>query len=451
MTIDEAPMDARLVSSIRLGLTGAGVLLASVVLAPGIEAQTARPPESSSERDRDTPKKKQDDDLGFRWKGYPSLQLGKGTHIDLRARFQFDARWSHSPAGDTEPGESDVARRRISVEGEIRNVVAFEIDAELDGERTWRDAYANYQQFGAVQVQGGHFKLPFSMDENTSATNLDFVYRSLAARALAPGRDRGVMLHGRVLDRVLRYELGIFDQDGRNARTRNPERVSGSRTFETRVVAQPFRNSKSITSDLQAGAAFTSSDVGVGVRSLRGLTTFEDTFFDPDLWVQGRRQRNGVEVRWRPGPFSLKSEYVRVTTERRGQSVEDTDLSPLVATGWYVSGTWAITGEKKSAGLNKPRRPFLRGGLGAFETAIRVERLTFASRGTDGIASFSPRADVIETASNRVTTIGGNWYLNPWVKIQLNAVREAVTSPRRGTPESSRARWFYVTRFQFTM
>ena len=63
-----------------------------------------------------------------------------------------------------------------------------------------------------------------------------------------------------------------------------------------------------------------------------------------------------------------------MTTERRGQSVEDTDLSPLLATGWYVSGTWAITGEKKAAGLNKPRRPFLRGGLGAFETAVRFER-----------------------------------------------------------------------------
>ena len=65
---------------------------------------------------------------------------------------------------------------------------------------------------------------------------------------------------------------------------------------------------------------------------------------------------------------------MRVTTERRGQSVEDTDLSPLLATGWYVSGTWAITGENKADGLNKPRRPFLRGGLGAFEVARRASK-----------------------------------------------------------------------------
>ena len=427
------------------------VLLAGLMLPPCVVAQTEHKAAASRERrEQDKEKKKKDDDAGFHWKGYPSFQFGKGTHVDVRARIQFDVR-HFDRSGQTDSSQSDFARRRIAAEGEIRNVVAFEVDAELEGENRWRDVYANYRQFGQVQVQGGQFKLPFSLDENTSPTNLDFVYRSLAARALAPGRDRGVMVHGRVLDRIVRYELGIFDQDGRNARTRNPERVSGGRTLAGRVVAQPFRNSKSIAADLQAGLAFTSSEVEPGLHSLRGLTTFEEELFDPDLWVQGGRQRTGFELRWRPGPFSFKSEYIRVTTERRGQSVEDTDLSPLFATGWYVSGTWAITGEKKADGLNRPRRPFLRGGFGAFEAAVRYERLTFGSLGTDGIASFSARADVLETATDYATTIGGNWHLNQWVKIQLNAVREAVTTPRRGEPSSSRSRWYYVTRFQFTM
>ena len=436
-------------------LTFAWVLLAGLVLPPCASPQTQSRPEASREQreqeEKEKGKKKADDEVGFRWKGYPSLQLGKGTHVDFRARVQFDIRRFDLSGDEADASESDFARRRVAVEGEIRNLIVFEVDAELEGENRWRDVYANYQQFTSVQLQGGQFKLPFSLDENTSPTNLDFVYRSLAARVLAPGRDRGVMVHGRLLDRIVRYELGFFDQDGRNARTRNPERVSGGSTLAGRVVAQPFRSSKSIASDLQAGVAFTSSDVELGLRSLRGLTTFEETLFDPDLWVQGRRQRAGVELRWRPGPFSLKSEWIRVTTERRGQSVEDTDLSPLVATGWYVSGTWAVTGEKKSTGLNKPKRPFMRGGFGAFEAALRIERLTFGSLATDGIPSFSARSDVLETASDEAITIGGNWYLNQWMKIQLNAVRESVTSPRRGEALASRARWYYVTRFQFTM
>jgi phosphate-selective porin OprO/OprP len=433
-------------------------VVAGLTFPPCAAAQSQRDPEKSrDERAQEEKNKKQDDAIGFRWKGYPSLQLGKGTHLDFRARVQFDVRQfdsapslAEATAGN-DSSESDFARRRIAVEGEIRNVVGFQVETELEGDNRWRDVYANYQQFNAVQLQGGQFKLPFSMDENTGPTNLDFVYRSLAARVLAPGRDRGVMVHGRLLDRIVRYEAGLFDHDGRNARTRNPDRVAGGRTLAGRLVAQPFRSSKSIASDLQAGVAFTSSEVELGTRSLRGLTTFEEPLFDPDLWVEGGRKRAGFELRWRPGPFSLKSEYIRVTTERRGQSVEDTDLSPLVATGWYVSGTWAITGEDKADGLNKPRRRFMRGGLGAFEAAVRLERLTFGSAATEGAPSFSTRADVVEMASDRVLTLGGNWYLNQWVKVQLNAVREEVTRPRRGQPASTQAVWSYVTRFQFTM
>ena len=452
---------------------GACVLLAALILPSETAAQStpassetrtsaerdpasSAPGEQASRQKEDKQKKeeaekKPDDKVGFRWKGYPSLHLGKGTHIDLRARVQLDARGADSPGNDSDEPETDFARRRIAVEGEIRGLVAFELDRELEGENAWRDVYANYKQFDFVQVQGGKFKLPFSLDENTSPTNLDFVYRSLAARLLAPGRDRGVMVHGRVLDRMVRYELGVFDHDGRNARSRNPERVYGEQALAGRVLVQPFRSSKSILTDLQVGAAFTSSDLPEGTRSLRGTTTFEETFFDPDLWVLGRRERTGFEFRWRPGPFSFKSEYMRVTTDRRGQSVENSDLSALLATGWYVSGTWAITGESKADGLNKPRRPFMRGGFGAVEVAARIEDVKFTSAANDGVPSLSLRADLVAASSDRVTTIGANWYLNQWIKIQLNAIREALANPERRSLAAREPSWSFVTRFQFTM
>ena len=460
-------------SAIRGVVTAIVMCVACLAAAPSAAAQpapdaaaavreqstSATPGTASDQSERERKKKdkkdeeeqKPEDKVGFRWKGYPSLHLGKGTHLDLRARVQFDARDTDSPRDADDEPESDFARRRIALEGEVGGVVGFEIDRELEGENPWRDVYANYQQFDVVQVQGGKFKLPFSLDENTSPTNLDFVYRSLAAQVLAPGRDRGVMAHGRVLERIVRYELGVFDHDGRNARSRNEARVYGDRTLAGRVVVQPWRSSKSLLGDLQAGVAFTSSELPLGTRSLRGLTTFEDTFFDPDMWVQGERKRTGFELRWRPGPFSVKSEYMRVTTERRGQSVEDTDLSPLLATGWYVSGTWAVTGENKADGLSKPRRPFLRGGLGAFEVAVRVEELSFSSVSSDGVASLSGRADVVDASTDFVSTLGVNWYLNQWIKIQLNGIRETLTNPERRSLSPSNASWSFVTRFQFTM
>ena len=74
---------------------------------------------------------------------------------------------------------------------------------------------------------------------------------------------------------------------------------------------------------------------------------------------------------------------MRVSTERLGESLEDTDLEPLVASGWYVSGTWALTGEKKADDLTEPRRPLFRGGWGAIEAAARVEGLRFGSLDTE--------------------------------------------------------------------
>jgi phosphate-selective porin OprO/OprP len=169
------------------------------------------------------------------------------------------------------------------------------------------------------------------------------------------------------------------------------------------------------------------------------------------VWVQGQRRRVGLEARWRPGPFSVKSEYIRVTTERLGQSVEDMDLSPVLATGWYVSGTWAITGEAKADGLDHPRHPILRGCYGAIELAMRVDGLAFGSTASNDLPSASPRADVIQGNSDRVSTFGVNWYPYRGIKVQLNVVRESIADPIQGPLPSQPVFWSRVVRFQFQL
>ena len=388
----------------------------------------------------------------FRWDDHPSLHLGKGTRIDLRARFQGDVRESDAALDAAEDRSGvDIARRRIGVAGEIRNAVDFQIEAELGNDEPWRDVYANYRQHTAVQVQGGHFKLPFSLDENTSPTNLDFVYRSRAASQLAPGRDLGVMVHGKVLDRALAYEVGMFNHDGRNARTADSDRVYGGRTLAARVTFQPFRADRDWKTDLQIGAAFTASPLDEGFPDLRGRTALDMRFYRPDIWVEGNRRRVGAELRWRPGPFSVKSEYIRVTDERRGQSVYDTDLPPAVADGWYVSGTWALTGEAKAKGLDVPRRPFLEGGPGVIEVAARVERLGFGSAATDESGSEGPRAEVIAGNTDRVETVGVNWYANRWIKIQFNLLHDTLRDPSQGPLPDRTGYWSRVLRFQLSL
>ena len=388
----------------------------------------------------------------FGWSDHPTLDFGKVIHLDFRVRVQTHIRRSEAPLGTADESALDFARRRIGIRGGIANVADFQVERELqDDSDPWRDVFINLRPVEALQVQGGKFKLPFSLDENTSATNLDFVRRSLAANQLAPGRDVGVMMHGRVVRRRLRYELGIFNHDGRNARTSSESRVFGDRTVAGRLTVEPFRRSKSIARALQGGIAFTETDVPPGFASLRGRTTMDAAFFVPNFWVRGARRRIGVETRWQPGPFSMKSEYIHVGTERRGQSVEDSDLTPFQTTGWYLSGTWAATGERKADGLDAPRRPFLQGGAGALELAVRMEKLTFGRAATDALPSTSPRADVFSGNSDRAITVGVNWYLNRFIKAQANLIRETLTDPAAGPMPANPSFWSRVLRVQFSL
>ncbi len=366
----------------------------------------------------------------------PSLKVGDWLRVDFRARFQGDIRTSEARIRGDEDGGMDIARRRVGVEGRVSNIFNYQVEYEL-GEHEWRDVYLDYRQFKAVQVRGGAFKLPFGLDENTSPTNLDFVYRARISDRLAPGRDRGVSVHGRVVKGLISYEGGVFGGDGDNARPGTSARVFGKRTMAARVLAHPFRGSKSSLSSLQFGGAVTGSDVPLGFPAIRARTVFGGSFYDSNVWVYGRRQRTGLEVRWRPRRVSLQAEYIRLSDERRGQSVEDGDLSPLIAQGWYASGTYAFTRKRNRFGL--------------VEGAARYETLSFGSRSRGLEPSTSARADAVLGNIDRVATLGVNWLPNRWVKLQVNLIREAIGRPSMGPSPERAAFWSRVFRLQLTL
>jgi phosphate-selective porin OprO/OprP len=427
---------------------------------PQAPAQAESTDKTKKEKDKDqgkdakAPKEPKEQKPEFRFEDHPSLHIAKGTHIDFKARVQQDV--TRSEATTTDAGEFetvDLGKRSIGVEGEIANAVEFQIERNLTGSDPWRDVYAEFKYFPVARVRGGKFKLPFSLDENTSARNRDFIYRSLAATHLAPGRDIGVMLSGVVYKKLIEYEAGVFKHDGRNARTRNPDKVFGGQTMAGRVTYHALRNTKNTIGDLTVGAAFTQGDVPEGISGLRGQTVLEQNFFAGSNYiVNGPRRRTGIEFQFRPGPASIKAEWMRVETQRIGESVEDTDLSPIVGEGWYVSGSYALTGERKADGLDKPKTPlFPKMGFGAIEIAGRVESLKFKSGSPSEVGSRSPRADTILGNRDQVTTVGVNWYVNRWIKIQANFIREKLDDPSLGPLPSQASFTTKAIRFMFSL
>jgi phosphate-selective porin len=81
-----------------------------------------------------------------------------------------------------------------------------------------------------------------------------------------------------------------------------------------------------------------------------------------------------------------------------------------------------------------------------------VERLTFDSTAAnDSLPSTSPRADTILGNSDKAVTFGVNWYLNRWVKVQFNWIRETLTDPEQGPLPDKPSFSSRVLRLQFSL
>jgi len=389
-------------------------------------------------------------DLQFRWREHPQLRTGPLFRVDFIAKFQWDAR---HPGDDPSNFDTyEIHRARIGIEGEIFRRVQFSVERELTereaddpGERkksAWKDVYVDANISDAVQVRAGKFKVPFGLEQLTGIANLDFVYRSLSANYLAPGRDVGVAVHGRFFDRGLNYWAGVFRQDGENARS---SRIDGAdETVAVRVTGAPFRSIPALAKT-EVGGAFTVSALdneSVLPNGLRGRSVMSQFVFYEPVFVKGQRRRYEVDGDWSAGPVGARAEYTHVLDTREEQGLADQDLADARARGWYVSGAWVLTGEEKDRPVEPKRR------FGALEAVARIERLWFDSAGGEEPALRNPRADAILRSGEKVLSFGLNWYVNRWVKLQFQTIRENPEDPERSPVTAGEVFWSPVFRFQ---
>jgi len=423
---------------------------------PNVQAQAAPAPDGGG-RKEPAPAKAE--------KRVPVVKVGTVLSFEFKAKFQGDFHRSYEGADlQADLGTFEMPRQRIGVEGTFlkhlefevehdfatKTLTAEEVDERLSQRTPWTDVYVNATYARRAQLQAGRFKIPFGRDELTSIAQNDFVYRSLGAVYLAPGRDTGLAVHGRLFNRGLSYATGVFLHDGDHARSKRIQ--GGDFTAAFRLTGTPFR-SISRLKGLELGTAFTASDVTAdsfrpnGLRSRTVMT--EDTFFG-SVYVNGRRNRWEGDLEWVAGPASLRGEYTYVTDDRLGQGVAGEDLSDVHYRSWYVAGSCVLTGEKKTRPV-RPRTAFLQGGVGAIELAARYEEITEDSVGGTSTPSRSPRAETILPSGDRVLTLGVNWVLNRWITIQSNVIREQIPDAERDPVPGGAPFWSTVLRVQFVL
>ena len=391
-------------------------------------------------------------EVEFRWRDHPQIRTPGVFRVDFVGKFQWDAR---DPGDDPSDFDNyEIHRMRIGIEGELFNRVQFAVERELTEKETgdpdptarrksaWKDVYVDANISDAVQVRAGKFKIPFGLEQLTGISNLDFVYRSGTANYLAPARDIGVAVHGRFFDRGLNYWAGVFRQDGDNARS---SKIDGAdETFAVRVTGTPFRRIAALAK-AELGGAFTLSALDNESElpnGLRGRTVMSQFVLYEPVFVKGLRRRYEIDGDWSLGPVGARAEYTHMLDSREGQGLADQDLADARGRGWYVSGSWVLTGEEKERPVEPKRR------FGAVEAAARVERLWFDSAGGEPPPLRNPRADSILPSGEHVLSLGVNWYITRWVKLQFQTIREQPQDPERSPVAEGEAFWSPVFRFQ---
>jgi len=342
--------------------------------------------------------------------------------------------------GDTLDGEGvEFRRARLYVSGTLYDSVVFKAQYDFaGGDSTFKDMYLGLKDVPAVgHILVGHFKEPFSLEEQTSGKYTTFMERSLP-NSFSPGRNTGVMIYDAALGGRLHWALGGFYNaddfgDGFNDAT--------DVNITARLTGAP------ITADegreaLHLGVSYSRQmrDEADPASLVRYRERPETHITDARLVDTGGIPADGVdlvdlEAAFVWGPFSMQGEYMTAFVD--SGAAGDPEFR-----GFYVYASYFLTGEsrpyKPEAGTFsrvKPRTNFhpAQGGLGAWEVALRYSRLDL----TDESIRGGEMSDV---------TFGLNWYLNPSVRFMFNYVNSDLDD-RAAAPDGDVDS--FMSRFQF--
>jgi phosphate-selective porin OprO/OprP len=324
-------------------------------------------------------------------------------------------------------------RARIGIEGTVNRDFNYRLIMELGGSGTEgptriNDAWVNYTGFAPFTIQFGAGAPPANLDDSTTPEDGLFIERaspSDLSRSLA-GADG-------------RTHFSIKGSGGRwfsaltlTGRTVNDAEVNDSQSAVIGRFAALATTSANYNIHVGASGTYVihPSDAGIDATGARYGIRFRN---QPELRVDSTRLVDtgsidadhayaiGAEfaANWRS--LFLQAENFWYGIERRNSTLPDPSFE-----GYYVEGSWLLTGESHrynmaTASFQNPR-PFVnassQGGWGAWELALRYSHTDLNSH--DGSFGLATPAGGVRGGVQNIITFGANWYLNSNLKLVFN-------------------------------
>jgi len=432
----------------------------------------------------------------------------KTTSFKIGGRLYVDGGVSSMP----ETGYSSLAnirQARLEVEGRVFSYWQYRFQYEFAAGNTAtvgalggvRDAFIAYTYFNPITFQVGQMFEPFGLEASKSTKYTDFMEKALPTEAFGPGHHVGaaVLATGdnwsskagvfstSTLDNSLTPAQGTqvpywvpskagwaatggsqyFDIAGRatyapikeedrllhlgvSGRYHRPNDSTGNNDNRVMLLGSNTQDESNVlkenllgTPDLSCGLVGVLGNPAVAGKCVRDVLTY------------------GLEAMGSYGPVSVQGEYFGSHYDRDAGSVLEASTlgyyapggSSLDFNGYYVYGTWYLTGESRAAaykvnalnpanfGQIKILNPLSKGGLGAWELGLRFSALNL----NNGPYTGTNFVNLIALAPNQATrtyvanssvlggreedmTLGMNWYPEVGFRVMANWTRSMLVS-----------------------
>ena len=217
------------------------------------------------------------------------------------------------PGIDDDPARVTVPNARLRLYGQLDKGFGYKLQTNHAGTSTMLDAQVTWSPGPELIIAAGRFKAPFSREFLIYGGSIDFVDRSRVVSRLAPNRQMGVQLGGR-LDEVFSWTVGGFT--GANNSTSDESLIG--------VVRLEGSGIEVGDGTLAVGANFAGGrEDAIGARQLGPAFTGDGLLY-------------GADARFVSGPLMLAGEYIR------GEWEPDVGVTDVESDGFYFTAGYMV-------------------------------------------------------------------------------------------------------------